>query len=196
MSDMKFRLERVSGAPVSNDEILSDLRLAAELAGTTVVNQKLPMDRRSFLLAAGAMMAHASRGHAADDPADMAARLASESRICAVAAATLKGGQAARGLSVSGCGARPDDDAVFQAASLSKPIVAYLVPRMVQPGEVSLDRPLSDIFPGGYPHRQNIFALKATLVVDLVPADILRLVTPRMLLSHSAGFPNWSSSGR
>ncbi|HZZ61350.1 MAG TPA: HNH endonuclease [Roseiarcus sp.] len=41
MSDMKFRLERVSGAPVSNDEILSDLRRAAELAGTTVVTQKL-----------------------------------------------------------------------------------------------------------------------------------------------------------
>ena len=41
MSDSKFQLARVSGAPVANDEILSDLRRAAELAGTTVVTQKL-----------------------------------------------------------------------------------------------------------------------------------------------------------
>lgn len=41
MSDTKFRLERVSGAPVSNDEILSDLRRAAESAGTTIMTQKL-----------------------------------------------------------------------------------------------------------------------------------------------------------
>lgn len=41
VSGPKFQLERVSGAPVSNDEILSDLRRAAELAGTTVVTQKL-----------------------------------------------------------------------------------------------------------------------------------------------------------
>ena len=41
VSDSKFQLVRASGAPVSNDEILSDLRRAAELAGTTVVTQKL-----------------------------------------------------------------------------------------------------------------------------------------------------------
>ena len=38
---MKFRLERVSGAPASEDEILFDLRRAAEVAGTTVMTQKL-----------------------------------------------------------------------------------------------------------------------------------------------------------
>ena len=41
MNDPKFRLERVQGAPVSNEEILSDIRRAAELAGTTVVSQRL-----------------------------------------------------------------------------------------------------------------------------------------------------------
>jgi CubicO group peptidase (beta-lactamase class C family) len=66
---------------------------------------------------------------------------------------------------------------------------------MARRGEISLDRLVSDLLPDGYLHRQNIFALKAAPVTDLVPAGILRTVTPRMLLTHSAGFPNWSSSG-
>lgn len=41
MNDPKFRLERVQGAPVSNDDILSDIRRVAELAGATVVSQRL-----------------------------------------------------------------------------------------------------------------------------------------------------------
>ncbi len=38
MSDPKFRLERVQGAPVSDEDILSDIRRVAELAATTVVS--------------------------------------------------------------------------------------------------------------------------------------------------------------
>jgi 5-methylcytosine-specific restriction endonuclease McrA len=41
MSDSKFMLERVQGAPVSNDEILTDMRRVATLAGTTVISQRL-----------------------------------------------------------------------------------------------------------------------------------------------------------
>lgn len=41
MSDSKFRLERVHGAPVSNEEILTDIRHAATLAGTNVISQRL-----------------------------------------------------------------------------------------------------------------------------------------------------------
>jgi 5-methylcytosine-specific restriction endonuclease McrA len=41
MSELKFQLERVPGAPVSNDEILADIRRVAELAGTNVVSQRL-----------------------------------------------------------------------------------------------------------------------------------------------------------
>ena len=41
MSDSKFQLERVQGAPVSNDEILTDIRHAATLAGTNVISQRL-----------------------------------------------------------------------------------------------------------------------------------------------------------
>src|ERR1035441_460982 len=41
MSESKFQLERVQGAPVSHEEILTDIRLPATLAGTNVVSQRL-----------------------------------------------------------------------------------------------------------------------------------------------------------
>lgn len=41
MSESKFQLERVQGAPVTNEEILTDIRRAATLAGTNVVSQRL-----------------------------------------------------------------------------------------------------------------------------------------------------------
>ncbi len=41
MSGSKFQLERVQGAPVTNEEILTDIRHAATLAGTNVVSQRL-----------------------------------------------------------------------------------------------------------------------------------------------------------
>lgn len=41
MSDSKFQLERVQGAPVSKQEILTDIRHAAALAGTNVISQRL-----------------------------------------------------------------------------------------------------------------------------------------------------------
>ena len=41
MGEPKFQLKRVQGAPVSNEEILTDIRHAATLAGTNAVSQRL-----------------------------------------------------------------------------------------------------------------------------------------------------------
>lgn len=41
MNDPKFHLSRVSGAPVSDDELLSDIRLAAAAANTKIISQRL-----------------------------------------------------------------------------------------------------------------------------------------------------------
>ncbi len=41
MNDAKFKLERVQGAPVANQEILADMQRAAQLAGTDVLSQRL-----------------------------------------------------------------------------------------------------------------------------------------------------------
>jgi CubicO group peptidase (beta-lactamase class C family) len=150
------------------------------------------MDRRSFLL--GAALALPGAAHA-DDLGGLASRLATEDKICAASAAVLRNGREADRLSVSGCGTDPGPAAVFQAASLSKPVLAYIVLRLAQRGTISLDAPLSDSLPDGYAHRQNLPVLNAAPVVDMVPVDILARVTPRMLLSHSGGFPNWATNG-
>ena len=68
-----------------------------------------------------------------------------------------------------------DRHTVFDAASLSKPVFAVAVLRMAERGEVDLDAPLAPLLPNprmAHDGRYTRF-------------------TPRMLLSHSTGLPNW-----
>jgi len=82
------------------------------------------------------------------------------------------------------------DSTVFQAASLSKPVFAYIVLKMVErgmfsrPGETpqsGLDRPLYEIGHFGPPHLRD--------------HPNYKLLTPRNLLSHQASLPNWFKLG-
>lgn len=68
---------------------------------------------------------------------------------------------------------------VFEAASMSKPILALLAMQLVDAKRLSLDRPLAEYGP-------------ETLVPDLPEK---RLVTARMALSHTTGYPNWRPGG-
>ncbi len=67
------------------------------------------------------------------------------------------------------------DSTVFEAASLSKPVFAYLVMSLVDEGVVDLDE-----------------ALAKTFDYERVPdkAAYAKL-TPRMILTHRTGMPNW-----
>lgn len=70
------------------------------------------------------------------------------------------------------------DTAIFQAASLSKVVFAYIVMRLADRGEIDLDKPLhlyTDI---------DRFADKANA----------RKLTAKMVLTHRTGLPNWSAS--
>ncbi|MCV2361413.1 beta-lactamase family protein [Paucibacter sp. TC2R-5] len=69
-------------------------------------------------------------------------------------------------------------DTVFEAASLSKPLFAYLVLQTVQAGQLALDRPVMHYLP------QEVFKPQQ---------DWQRLITARMLLTHQSGLPNWRS---
>ncbi len=72
-----------------------------------------------------------------------------------------------------------DTGSVFEAASLSKPVFAYAVLQLVDQGVLDLDTPLSEYYE------------YADITHDPQHADI----TARMVLTHSAGFPNWRPRG-
>jgi CubicO group peptidase (beta-lactamase class C family) len=66
-------------------------------------------------------------------------------------------------------------ETVFEAASLSKPVFAYGVLKLVGQGKLGLDVPLTTYLPKPY-----------------IPGDQrLAKITARIVLSHRTGFPNW-----
>lgn len=70
-------------------------------------------------------------------------------------------------------------DTVFEAASMSKPILGLLALQLVDAGKLDLDRPMVEY--------------GSELLVPDLPEK--RLVTARMLLSHTSGYPNWRPGG-
>jgi CubicO group peptidase (beta-lactamase class C family) len=89
----------------------------------------------------------------------------------------VRGGEVAQ---VAACGVRSlrtrepvSERTVFEAASLSKPVFAYAVLRLVDAGELSLDEPLSKYSPK-------------------LPGDARATrITARHVLCHTTGLPNW-----
>jgi CubicO group peptidase (beta-lactamase class C family) len=82
------------------------------------------------------------------------------------------------GVVESGVGEPVTATTVFEAASLSKPVVAYAVLKLVGRGELDLDQPLWD--DAGYERLEH--------------DERSRKITARMVLSHTAGTPNWGGS--
>lgn len=72
-----------------------------------------------------------------------------------------------------------NDNTVFEAASLSKPVFAYGVLQMVEEGLLNLDKPLVEYL--AYSDVEN--------------DERLKRITARMALSHATGFPNWRGHG-
>lgn len=74
-------------------------------------------------------------------------------------------------------------ETLFEGASTGKPVFAYAVLKLVERGELDLDTPLVHYAPLSY--LGDIWS-----GYDIEDERML-LVTTRMVLSHSAGFPNW-----
>jgi CubicO group peptidase (beta-lactamase class C family) len=68
-----------------------------------------------------------------------------------------------------------DASSVFEAASLSKPVFAYAFLQLVDQGLIDLDTPIAEYYD----------------YEDIAHDERHRLITPRMVLTHSSGFPNW-----
>ncbi|MHC5538031.1 serine hydrolase [Singulisphaera rosea] len=69
------------------------------------------------------------------------------------------------------------DDTVFEAASMTKPVLSYMVLRLVDRGVLDLETPLYTYLP----------------CEDLAHDDRHKRITARMVLTHRTGLPNWRS---
>jgi CubicO group peptidase (beta-lactamase class C family) len=72
-----------------------------------------------------------------------------------------------------------DSQTIFEACSMSKLPFAYAVMKLVEQGRLDLDRPLVEYLDKPY----------------LPDEPRHRLITARMVLSHTTGFPNWREGG-
>jgi CubicO group peptidase (beta-lactamase class C family) len=109
-------------------------------------------------------------------------RLMKEGDVPGLSIAVVRDGRVAwhRGFGVrdASAGGAVGDDTLFEAASLSKPVFAYAVLKLVDAGRIDLDAPVERYLPGDYVRDKRISA-----------------VTVRRVLSHTAGFPNWRPEG-
>ena len=72
---------------------------------------------------------------------------------------------------------RVNPQTIFEAASLTKPVIAYCALKMVSEKLLALDEPL-------YQYLEY---------TDAAHDDRYRAITARRVLSHTSGFPNWRS---
>ncbi len=69
-----------------------------------------------------------------------------------------------------------DEKTMFEACSMSKPVFAYLVLKLVEQDKLDLDKPLYDYLPEKFICEDE---------------DYPKQITARMILSHTSGLPNW-----
>ncbi len=78
---------------------------------------------------------------------------------------------------------RVDEQTVFRMASLSKPVFAYLVMKLVEEGLLDVDKPLYQYLDRPLYEYPDY--------ADLKDDERYKLLTTRIVLSHQSGFPNW-----
>jgi len=76
-----------------------------------------------------------------------------------------------------------NNQSIFQAASLSKTVLAYAVMKLVEEEELELDEPLINYAPESY----IINEFNNGNQLD----ERFNIITARMVLNHTPGFPNW-----
>lgn len=74
-------------------------------------------------------------------------------------------------------GGKVDENTLFEAASITKPVFAFAVQRLSERGIIDLDKPLYLYLP----------------YADIGHDERYKLMTARHVLTHRTGFPNWRS---
>ena len=80
-----------------------------------------------------------------------------------------------------------EKNTVFEAASLTKPFFAYLVLKLVEAGELDLDKPLVEYIPQDHLEKRYV---GHPLDLEGFRSDWFVKITARDVLSHSSGLPH------
>jgi len=83
------------------------------------------------------------------------------------------------GVRIAGKPEKVDDETIFEAASMSKPLFTYGVLKLAEEGGFDLDRPLDSYLSGPY----------------LPEEPAAKNITARMVMLHRTGLPNWRKGG-
>lgn len=116
--------------------------------------------------------------------------LATKKRVCGAAIAIIKNRNVEAIETAAGCSStkRPTKRSVFQVASLSKPVFAYAVLKLVDEGKLELDAPVMKYLPQGYRHKFTPWDPSSES--EVVTDQRLQAITVRMVLNHTSGLPN------
>lgn len=122
------------------------------------------------------------------------ALLANDLRVCASSYVVLRNAKPGETVFLSGCN-EPNVKAkdVYQAASLTKPLVAFAALQLVLDRQLDLNATVAHYLPKGYNHFHSILARESGDPSDLVPVSLLNRIPVSSLLNHTSGFPNWTS---
>ena len=113
-------------------------------------------------------------------------RLATIGKVPGVAVAVIENGKVAHVAAKGVRNAKGDPltpRTVMYAASITKATFAYYVMMLVDDGRLDLDKPISTYLPKPLPEYETY--------ADLANEPRWREITPRILMTHSAGFPNF-----
>lgn len=119
---------------------------------------------------------------AGDARDDAIARLAREHPRTAIGAALIRDGNVVwTGVAGAQTDTQPATrDTLFNIASMTKPVTAELVLRLVQAGRIGLDEPMAPVW----------------MDPDIAGDARARTLTPRLAISHQTGLPNWRPENR
>lgn len=159
---------------------------------------------RTCLFAASLLIVPATAAHAATQSPPLPAPAAIDAEASRLMAAT-----GARGLAIAviddgevthvrtfgernAAGQPLTPDTVMYGASLTKAVFAWTVMQLVEEGVINLDRPIGDYLPLPLPgYYDETIEDRYADYRGLADDPRWRAITPRILLTHSAGFANF-----
>lgn len=84
------------------------------------------------------------------------------------------------GIANTRTGQKVNSKTMFEACSMSKPVFSFLALKLAEQGKLDLDKPLCQYLPEEFVAENEEYA---------------KLITARMILSHTSGMPNWRNGG-